>query len=281
MRFGEFTREAFFERLKPLGAGTPRKNNRSPEVSEGSSSIRAFLLKLPNHPEPTQHARDEGYRSEEQERLSMEEDQPGSAANGSGGLGTDDTTLIERVEPSTFGAAGHRLPVHLSSSEITACPADTGTSTQRSNVPVEEQNKWWETRLPRKRKLNNLSSIWRMNFRTEVSLCVSRPIESRMWTNDTESANCSSDLKTSYSITGDKLQTNFEVLDSKVASGLKKINHQRRVQKRVFIQEEAAQKEKRFLSHRKASGMIDPRVFQGQRHRRIRLGPQKSVLWSY
>ena len=33
-----------------------------------------------------------------------------------GGLGIDDTTVTERVEPSSFVAAGDRLPVHLNSS---------------------------------------------------------------------------------------------------------------------------------------------------------------------
>ena len=38
----------------------------------------------------------------------------GSAASGCGGMGTDDTP-IEGMRPSSFGAAGDRLLVHLSS----------------------------------------------------------------------------------------------------------------------------------------------------------------------
>ena len=49
----------------------------------------------------------------------MEDSQPGSAATGGGGIGADDTTLIERVEPSSFVVAGDRLLVDLSSSKIT------------------------------------------------------------------------------------------------------------------------------------------------------------------
>ena len=41
----------------------------------------------------------------------MEETQPWSAATGGGRVGTDETTLIERVEPSSSGATGDRLPV--------------------------------------------------------------------------------------------------------------------------------------------------------------------------
>ena len=46
----------------------------------------------------------------------MEEHQPGSVATGSGGMGTDVTTLIERVALSSSGAAVGRLPVYLSMS---------------------------------------------------------------------------------------------------------------------------------------------------------------------
>ena len=93
-----------------------------------------------------------------------------------------------------------------------------------------------------------------MIFRIEVSSCASRPIEGMIWINEIESAKSIADLKTSYSITGAKLQTNFEVLDSKKASGRKKIINED-FKKRVFIQEEAAQKE--MLSHGKARRMDD------------------------
>ena len=72
------------------------------------------------------------------EVMQTEENQPEYAAKGNGRVGIDETTLIERVEPSFFGAAGDRLLVHLSSSRFTACPADTRTPPQSSNVPVEE-----------------------------------------------------------------------------------------------------------------------------------------------
>ena len=65
--------------------------------------------------------------------------------------------------------------------------------------------------------------IWRLNVRSGTSSCASRPIETMTWINEMESAKSIADLKTSYSITGAKLQANFEVLDSTIASGLKKI----------------------------------------------------------
>ena len=72
-----------------------------------------------------------------------------------------------------------------------------------------------------------------MLFWSEVSSCASRPIEEMVWISDIESAKSIADLKSSYSITGAKLQTHFEVLDFKVASGLKKIINGD-VKRRVF-----------------------------------------------
>ena len=40
--------------------------------------------------------------------MHVAEHQPESAATGSGGMGTDATTLTEGVEPSSFAAAGYR-----------------------------------------------------------------------------------------------------------------------------------------------------------------------------
>ena len=76
--------------------------------------------------------------SQELEWKHMERHQPGPAATGSGGLCTDDTTLIESVEPSSFDSAGDRLAVHLSSSKSTACLGDVRTPAHSSNVPVEK-----------------------------------------------------------------------------------------------------------------------------------------------
>ena len=44
-----------------------------------------------------------------------------------------------------------------------------------------------------------------------------------IWISETESGKFMAELKTSNIITGAELQTNFEVLDSKIVSGLEKI----------------------------------------------------------
>ena len=67
----------------------------------------------------------------------MGENQPESVATGSGRMGTDETTLSERVELSSFGAVGDRLSVQLSSSRFAACPGDTQAPRQ-SNVPLKQ-----------------------------------------------------------------------------------------------------------------------------------------------
>ena len=82
--------------------------------------------------------RDTKHISEELEWVHTEENQLGSVATGSGSVGTEDTTLMERVEPSSLVAAGDRLPLHLSSSKIVQCLGDARTSTQSSNVLVQK-----------------------------------------------------------------------------------------------------------------------------------------------
>ena len=57
-----------------------------------------------------------------------------------------------------------------------------------------------------------------MDFWPEVSSCASRPIEAVVWTNEIESAKSIADLKTSHSVTGAKLQSNFGVIGWRMVS---------------------------------------------------------------
>ena len=85
----------------------------------------------------------------------LEEHQPESAAAGSGRVGTDNTTLIERVEPISFGAAGDWVTTCLSISavqKITACPGDIQCFGGGARTRGERHN------FLEKRKLKNLSS---------------------------------------------------------------------------------------------------------------------------
>ena len=75
-----------------------------------------------------QPARDEAYLSRTGVDANGEEHQLGSAVQGTGGMGTDGTTFVERVRQSSFHAALVRLLVHLSSSYSIACLGDTRTA---------------------------------------------------------------------------------------------------------------------------------------------------------
>ena len=75
--------------------------------------------------------------SPELKLLRMEENQPESAATGSGGLGTADTSLYEGAEQGS-SAVGDRLLVHPNSSFNTACNGNVQTTPKSSNVLVEE-----------------------------------------------------------------------------------------------------------------------------------------------
>ena len=92
----------------------------------------------------------------------------------------------------------------------------------------------------------SLDFIWRMNFRSEVPLYANvRPIEAMVWINEIESATSTADLKTPKTITRAKLQTNFEVLDSKECS---QEDHQRRLQKKGLRSRRSCKKKKNAFS---------------------------------
>ena len=166
-----------------------------------------------------------------------------------GGTGIHDTALIGRVEPSSFVAAVGRLFVHLGSSKNTACPGDSWTAPERQ-LPRKRSGEQLEFEAwPDFRNIRN----WRLNFRSEVFSLFSgaqRPIEATVWINEIESAKSVVDLKTSYSNTGDRLQTNF-------ATGeWFQDDHQRRLQKKSRHSRKSCTSRK-TLSHGRASRMDD------------------------
>ena len=90
--------------------------------------------------------------------MQMAENQPVSAATGTGsGRMGSDSTLIEGLEPSSFVAAGDRLPVHLNSAFSPAHPGDPQTL-EAEELEFEAwpgfTNFW----------------VWRTNFRSGVFL---------------------------------------------------------------------------------------------------------------
>ena len=89
----------------------------------------------------------------------MEDNQPGSAATGSGRLGTEDTALVVVVKPSSFVAAGDRMPVHLNSSDSTACPGDQPDNHSKFKCSCGGARTSGKRQLQRETMLKNLSSL--------------------------------------------------------------------------------------------------------------------------
>ena len=84
--------------------------------------------------------------------------QPKSAATGSGRVGTDDTTLIERVEPSSSGAVGDRLPVLSTVQRLLHVLEIPGHPHKVLMFRCRSPNKWRDAQLLRKREPKNVSS---------------------------------------------------------------------------------------------------------------------------
>ena len=74
-------------------------------------------------------------------------------------MGTDDTTLIGKVEPSSFVAVGDRLLVHLNSSYGTACPGDTRTATKKSIVAVERGTTFQQSMMSKPALMSEFSGF--------------------------------------------------------------------------------------------------------------------------
>ena len=196
----------FTGRSCSFGSENPQISQHLDRSKEEVAPLRARCNDFWHLLEPTPYARDERYLFQELEWMQMEEHEPESATICSGRMGTDET----RVEPSSFGATGDRLLIHLSSSEITAeiprHPNRVLMLMWRSQRKCRERDNF-----PEKKKAQQLEfeacpdvrkfKIFRMNFRSEVSSCASRPIEAMVWMNEIESAKSIADLKTSYSIT--------------------------------------------------------------------------------
>ena len=125
-----------------------RSEDEVAELQARSKKVWCYL-------EPTQHMQDEEHSSE-LEWVHMEENQPESAATG-GGWSTDDTTLIEGVEPSSCAAPGDRLSVHQQFL-CAACPGDLQATPESTNAPVGEPERVErDTTAQKKRKPNHLS----------------------------------------------------------------------------------------------------------------------------
>ena len=98
-------------------------------------------------------------------------------------------------------------------------------------------------------------ACWKIKFKTEVCTCSQFPTEALLWIKEVKMVESVDDLKYSRSIRGTR-GSNFELLDSRIASALNKIIQNTRFRKKVSLEEMKAQKEYRFLRGRQIAYLI-------------------------
>ena len=82
-------------------------------------------------------------------------------------------------------------------------------------------------------------ACWRIRFKTEVCTCSQFPTEAMLWIKEVEMVESVDDLKSSCSIRRIRMP-DFDVLDAKIASALKKIIHNTRFKKKFSLEEQKA-----------------------------------------
>ena len=82
---------------------------------------------------------------------------------------------------------------------------------------------------------------WRVSFKTEVCVSASTSELTMPWTHEVDMSAHTDDLMTSQSITGESFP-DFEMLDARIASALRKIISSTSFRKRVSVEEQRVQK---------------------------------------
>ena len=97
---------------------------------------------------------------------------------------------------------------------------------------------------------------WKVNFQTEV--CASTPCRTltMSWIKEEETATSIDDLLTSQSIEGRRDFSEFEMLDAKMVSTLKKLFTHVHFRRRLSVEQQRSQKYDRFLGGRQVAYMI-------------------------
>ena len=97
---------------------------------------------------------------------------------------------------------------------------------------------------------------WKVNFKTEVCATSVFPQITMHWIKEVEIGKSTDDLLTSQSITRRRGFTEYEMLDARIASSLKKILTSVHFRMEVSVEEQRAQKDDRFLRGRQIAYMI-------------------------
>ena len=90
-------------------------------------------------------------------------------------------------------------------------------------------------------------ACWKIRFKTEECTCSQFLTDAMLWINEVEMLDPVDDSKSSSSVRGIRM-SDFEVLYARIASALNKIIHNTRLQRKVSLEKQKAQKEDRFLA---------------------------------
>ena len=90
-------------------------------------------------------------------------------------------------------------------------------------------------------------ACWKIRFKTEVCTCSQFPTEAMQWIKEVELVESVDELRSLSSIRRISMP-NFEVLDVRIASALKKIIHNFQFSRRISLEEQKAQKQDSFPS---------------------------------
>ena len=82
-----------------------------------------------------------------------------------------------------------------------------------------------------------------IRFKIQVTTCSDRPSEAMLWITEVEMVDSSEELKSSRSVSG-KNFPNFEMLDAKIASALKKIIQNSQFKKKVSLEKQRKPKKR-------------------------------------
>ena len=83
--------------------------------------------------------------------------------------------------------------------------------------------------------------VWKIRFKNQATTCFDFPSEAMLWIKEVEMIDSLQELKSSRLVCG-KNFPNFEMLDVKIASALKKIKQNSYFKKKVSLEEQKAQK---------------------------------------
>ena len=99
------------------------------------------------------------------------------------------------------------------------------------------------------------SLSWKIRFKTEVCTCSQFLTEAMQWIKEVELVDSVDELRSSSS-TRDISMPNFEVLDARIASALKKIIHISQLKRKISLEEQKAQKQDLFFRGRQIAYLI-------------------------